>query len=304
MALTLVESSKLHRGDVVRSAVIEMFAQQSDILAAMPFEDIPGGILKYELEGTLPGVAFRGVNEGFTESTGVLNPQSDATYIVGGDIDVDKYIVATRGEAQRAVHSRMKIKAIADAWAQKFIKGDNTSDPREFDGLQTRLTGNQKIANGSTSGGDPVSMKKLDNLIDAVDNPTHLIMNKSERTNIKAYLRTSNMIAEVEDAFGRKLTTYGGLPILCTQNGATEALPFTEANPGGGSSVGTSIYCVSFGTNMLQGIQNGAMQVRDLGEIPTAPLLRLRVEWYSGIALLHGRCAARLWGITNATATA
>lgn len=304
MPLTLVEASKLHSGEVLRSAVIEMFAKSSDIVAALPMEDIPGGVLKYNREGALPGVAFRGVNESYTASTGVLNPIMDGTFIIGGDIDVDLYTLATRGDDVQSSQAAMKLKAIADSWAQKFIKGDNSAEPREFDGLQVRLVGNQLIANSGASGGGALSMAKLDEAIDAVDNPTHLIMNKAMKRNIKTYLRTSTMISEAEDAFGRKLTTYSGLPILSTQNGATEALPFTEANSGGGSAVGTSIYVVSFGSNRLQGIQNGTMQVRDLGEVHDQPVRRLRVEWYAGLALMHGRAAARLSSNTNATAVA
>jgi len=304
MAVTLFEASKNHKGDVVRSAVIEMFAQQSPILNAFPWENIPGGVLKYEREGALPGIAFRGVNESYNESTGVVNPAADATYIIGGDVDVDNYILTTRGEGQRTVQTRLKLKSLADTFAQKIIKGDNTSDPREFDGLQARLTGNQLITNSASSGGAALSMKKLDEAIDAVDSPNAIIMNKSMRRNIKAYLRTSSMISEVEDAFGRKLTTYSDLPILVTENGSTEALPFTEANSGGGSSVGSSIYVVSLGVNKLQGIQNGDMQVRNLGEVDDKPVQRLRIEWYAGIALLHGRAAARLYSITDATAGA
>lgn len=304
MAVTLFEASKNYKGDVLRAAVIEMFAQQSPIVAAFPWENIPGGVLKYEREGALPGIAFRGVNESYTESTGVVNPVSDATYIIGGDVDVDNYILATRGEGQRSVQVRMKLKSLADTFAQKVIKGDNTSEVREFDGLQSRLTGNQLITNSGSSGGAALSMKKLDEAIDAVDSPTALITNKAMRRNIKAYLRTSSMIAEVEDAFGRKLTTYADLPILVTENGSTEALPFTEANSGGGSAVGTSIYVVSLGQNRLQGIQNGDMQVRSLGEVDDKPAQRVRIEWYAGIALLHGRAAARLYSITDATAGA
>lgn len=304
MAVTLFEASKNNKGQVLRALTIQMFAEQSEILGSVPFENIPGGVLKYEREGALPGVAFRGVNESYTESTGVVNPASDATYIVGGDVDVDNYILTTRGEGQRAIQVKLKLKAIADTWAQKFIKGDNTSEVREFDGLQSRLVGNQLITNSASSGGAALSMKKLDELIDAVDNPTHLIMSKAAKRNIKAYLRTSSMISEVESAFGRKLTAYSELPILTTNNGSTEALPFTEANSGGGSAVGSSIYCVSFGTNMLQGIQNGDMQVRNLGEVDDKPVQRVRIEWYAGIALLHGRAAARLYSITDATAGA
>ena len=43
--------------------------------------------------GLLPiatgGIAFRGINEGYDESTGVLNPQTESLVICGGDSDFD-----------------------------------------------------------------------------------------------------------------------------------------------------------------------------------------------------------------------
>ncbi len=304
MPMTLVEASKSNKGDVQKAVTMEMFAKASDILAAFPFDTIPGGVVKYDREGALPGVAFRGVNESYTESTGVVNPLTDGVFIVGGDLDIDKFILATRGRQQKAVHVSMKIKAAADAVAQKIIKGDNTSDPREFDGLQSRLTGSQLITNSGSSGGAALSMAKLDEAIDATDSPTHLIMSKAMRRNIRVYLRGVGSIAEGRDDFGRPQMTYNDLPILTTNNGSTEALPFTEANSGGGSAVGTSIYVVSLGANRLQGIQNGEMQVTDFGEVQDSPVERVRIEWYMGIALFHGRAATRLYSITNATAVA
>lgn len=307
MALTLVEASKKYSGDLVKSTTIEMFARQSDILAALPFESIPGGAVKYDQEGVLPGVAFRGINESYTESTGVVNPLVDAIYIVGGDIDVDKFLIATRGPQIRAAQISMKIKAIADAWAQKFIKGDNSSDPREFDGLQVRLTGNQKISAGSTNGGDPASLAKLDQTIDAVDNPTHIIMSKAMKRRLSAAGRATSVTGYVnyrQDELGRQVMTYNDLPILTTNNGSTEALGFTEIGAGGATATCTSIYVVSFAPGRLCGIQNGDMDVRDLGELDTKPVLRLRTEWYAGLALYHGRAAARYYGISDAAIVA
>lgn len=307
MALTLVEASKKYSGNVVRATTIEMFARQSEILSALPFESIPGGAVKYDQEGVLPGVAFRGINESYTESTGVINPLIDAIYIVGGDIDVDKFLIATRGPSIRAAQISMKIKAIADAWAQKFIKGDNTSDPREFDGLQVRLTGNQKISAGSTNGGDPLSLAKLDQAIDAVDSPTHIIMSKAMRRRMSAAGRTTTVTGYVnytKNEIGQTVMTYNDLPILTTNNGSTEALPFTEVGAGGATATATSIYVVSFGAGRLCGIQNGDMDVRDLGELNTKPVLRLRTEWYAGLALYHGRSAARVYGISDAAVVA
>jgi len=307
MALTLLESAKLNSGNVVKSAVIEMFARRSQILEVLPFESIPGGSVTYNREGALPGIAFRGINESYTASTGVLNPQTDSVYICGGDLDVDRFIIQTKGVAERATQTEMKVKALADTWTTKFIKGSNESDPREFDGLQSRLltTGSQVISAGSTSGGAALSLAgKLDELIDLVDDPTHLIMSRAMRRLVRAAAKNPSISGQTIDvtkgAFGQSVDTYAGLPIITpyTNNSGTDPLGFTEAASSGGATA-TSIYCVSIGPGRLVGIQNGEMDVRDLGELDTQPVFRTRCEWYAGLALYHGRAAARLRHIGN-----
>lgn len=308
MALTLVEAAKLNTGDIIRSAVIEQYARSSGILMVLPFEDIAGNALKYNREQKLPGVGFRGVNEAFLESTGVLNPVTEPLVIAGGDLDVDKFIVDTMGESQRSTQEAMKIKALSLAWEATFIKGDSSSEPREFDGLQRRIVGDQLIAAGSTNGGDALSLDKLDELIDQVSNPTHLIMSKAMRRRLTQAARSTTVggfLQWTKDEFGRQIAMYGDLPIITLDNDNNDQpiLGFDEACPGGGA-VGTSIYCVSLGDGMLTGIQSGTIDVRDLEELETKPAFRTRVEWYSGIAIFHGKSAARLWGIKNAAVVA
>ena len=308
MALTLLEAAKLSP-DPLTQAVIEMFAMESDILANLPMENIPGGAVQYNREGALPGVAFRGVNESYTESTGVVNPVTDSVVIAGGDIDVDRFLIQTRGPQQRAVQTSMKVKSLADSWTTKFFKGDSTSDPREFDGLQSRLVGDQLFYAGTTDGGDALSLAKLDELIDKVDNPSHLLMSKAMRRRLSAAARLYTVGGYVTydlDSFGRRVMFYNDLPILVaySQNGGTEPLGFSEVGYTGSTATASSIYCVSFGPGRLGGIQNGGMSVRDLGEQDSKPVFRTRVEWYAGIALWHGRAAARLGGISNAAVVA
>jgi len=308
MALTLVEAAKLNSGEVKRSAIIELFAQGSDILRTLPFDTIAGNALQYNREETLPGIGFRGVNEAYTESTGVINPVTEPLVIAGGDLDVDVFILDTMGQDQRAVQEAMKTKALALRWSQAIIKGDSTVDPRVFDGLQVRLTGSQKIQAGTTANGTPLSLAKLDEAIDAVDSPTHLIMNKTMRRLLTAAARAttvSGYITYGQDEFGRSITKYNDLPILIIEqdNAGNEILPFTETATSG-TATATSIYVVSFMEGKLQGIQNSVMSVRDLGELQTQPVKRTRVEWYAGIALFHPRAAARLWSISNGAVTA
>ena len=63
---------------------------------AMPFDKISGNALGYDREETLPGVGFRGVNEAFSEDVGIINPMTEVLKIMGGDMDVDRYIVVMK----------------------------------------------------------------------------------------------------------------------------------------------------------------------------------------------------------------
>jgi len=295
-----------------------MFAQASEWMKALQFRDIQGNAYGYNLEGSLPGVAFRGVNESYTESTGIVNPKVEMLRIGGGDLDVDIAILKTQGEEVRATHEAMKVKALAAEFSRVLIKGDSTSNPREFDGLQNRCTGSQLIAAGATAGGDALSLSILDQAIDQTISPTAIFCSKQMRRRLVQAARNVNIggyISFAPNEFGRRPGAgdaksldvfYNGIPVLVAypDNGGTEPIAFNEANPGGGGAVGTSMYVLGIGDGLLQGIQNGMMDVRDLGELQTAPVKRTRVEWLTSIAIEHGRAVTRLYGVKDAAIVA
>ncbi len=308
MGLTLLEASK-QSTNPVQSAIIEMYASSSDILNALSFDNIQGNALRYNREETLPGIGFRGINESYDASTGIINPQVEPLVIAGGDLDVDTFILKTMGESQRSVQEAMKVKALALAWTKAFFKGDSVSDPREMDGMQVRLTGDQLIAAGSTDGGDALSLAKLDEAIDATDGATHIAMNKTLRRRLSAAARSSSVggyITYDKDAFGRKVAFYNDLPILIVDkdNEDNDILAFDEIGSGGSTATACSVYVLALGAGMVQGIQNGTIDARDLGELETKPAKRTRVEWFPGITVRHGRAATRLWGVKNAAVVA
>lgn len=312
-ALTLVEASKIaaNEGKTLRATVIAMFAKASDLLMALPFKTIQGNAYQYNREGTLPGIAFRGVNEAYANSTGIVNQLVEALRICGGDLDVDTFIIRTQGDAVRATHEEMKVKALAAEVTRVIIKGDSTANPREFDGFQTRITGGQliKAKASGTDGGDPLSLAKLDEMIDAVPSITNLVMSKAVRRLLTAAARTytvSGFITYGKDDFGRTATKYNDIPILVpySDNGGTEPIAFDELGSTGATATATSIYGVSFGDGLVTGLQSGPMMVRDLGELETTPAKRTRVEWDAGLCIEHGRAAARLYGISNAAVIA
>lgn len=312
MSLTLVEAAKLSatNGEEKKAAVIAMFAAESQWLSRLPFKPIQGNAYAYNREGALPGVAFRGVNESYTESTGVVNPMTEALRICGGDLDVDMAILRTQGENVRATHEQMKVKALAAELTRVLVKGDSTSQPREFDGLQNRLTGSQLVEAGSTNGGDALSLAKLDEAIDACAGPNKVIwLSKAMRRKFSTAARTASVAGNIDftrDEFGRPQFTYSGIPLLVPyeDNGGTEPLAFDEVGSGGATATATSLYVISMGEGYVQGIQNGTMDVRDLGELQTQPVKRTRVEWLAGLVVEHGRAAVRLRGIANSAIVA
>jgi len=295
--LTISEWQKLNPTPLA-SGIVEIFARENPVLANLPFINVQGNAYKYNIEQTLPGIAFRGFNEGYTESTGVVNPLTESLTIIGGDSDFDvaQIKMGTGDNDTRAVHDAMKAKALTLTWLKTFFAGNASTNPKEFDGLNQRLTGNQVISAGTN--GAVLTMDKLDELIDAVQGtPSLLLMNKACRRAIVKLGRASGIVSVSRDYFGREVETYSGVPIGIIEDGADGNPILTNTETQGSSNATSSIYAVKFGPDALHGIQTEPMNVRDLGEIETKPAYRTRIEWYSGLALKHPKCAARLKGV-------
>lgn len=309
MAMTLFESSKRIDGNVKRAAIIEMFARNSDLMRIMPFENIPGDSMTYTLEAKLPSIGTRGVNEAYTESTGVVNPEVERLRILGGDLDVDKFLIKTRGPDLRSQEEAMKVKALSLYMTDLVISGDSVTDPRQFDGLRKRIVAPQLFAAnlGAPSSNSPLSLEALDAAIDQVDGANAILLSKAmkRKLNKAARLNIGGDILVSKDEFGFTITTYNEYPLIIVDYNhlGVRIVDFNEVGPGGGSTA-TSIYVANVGDGYVTGLQNGDMEVDDLGQLDTKPVFRTRVEWYVGLAAMHGRCLARVWGITNADVTA
>src|SRR5690606_40483795 len=76
LALTLTEAAAIST-DQLHKGVLETFVNTSPILDRIPFETINGTALTYTMEDELPGVAWRGVNEAYPESTGAFARKSE-----------------------------------------------------------------------------------------------------------------------------------------------------------------------------------------------------------------------------------
>lgn len=313
MALTLVESAKLSQDNLQRG-VIETFVQESPVLDRLPLMTIEGNAYAYNSEGTLPGVEFRGVNDAYNESTGTVVNKTETLSILGGDADVDTFIVQTRGNLndQRAIQTAMKVKAASYKFQDTFINGDTsaapTGDPNSFLGLKNRLTGAQVLEAGEnglgpiTGGHDFFDM--LDALIAAVPGCSALYMNAQIRAKIRSSARRLggwHTYQEIET--GKPIESYNGIPLLDIGRRADGSQIIGQDEVQGEAENASSIYAVKFGLDEndggVTGLTNGGVQVKDLGEIDAKPVYRTRIEFFCGLATFSGRAAARLKGVLN-----
>ena len=323
MALKLIDAaeSAVNRGEDRKAEIIMQFGE-SMILQAIPFERINGGTLTFSREERLPNVGFRAINRGYTEDAGETIPVSESTKIFGGDLDVDKSIIRQLGMNARTQRENMKVRAMALEFDRTFIKGDTSTDSKEFDGLQKRVPlspdSTQLVYPGGpgstpTAGGDGLRLQALDWARKRTRRPTHWVMNQTMcllLTEAARQTGVSGFVQHTQDNFGNPVTMYAGLPIIELEedNEANEILPFQEAAPAGGAAVSTSIYCVNMSMEGLFAIHNmpsddDMFEVRDLGEIDAKPCYRTRVETELGLAVLDARSVTRIAGITNVAVT-
>lgn len=306
--LTLHEAAKQFDGDIKRQAIIEMFAGSTELNAVLPFMDLPGGSYSYNQEAKLPSVGFRGINEGYTASIGIINPMTETLKIAGGDLDVDKALIKMHGAGTRSRQEAMKVKAFGQTITDAFINGD-ASDGVSFDGLRRRVTGYQLLDANMDNEGDSgaLSLATLDEAIDRVPGATHLIMDGRLR-NLLSRAAKSSIGGDLyfgKDDFGRRIAFYNDLPILITGENAEgeRIIDFNEVGPDATANT-TSLYVAAFGDGKLKMLQNGIMEVTDLGEVDDKPVLRTRVEWLVGMAVEHGKAVSRIAGITKAPVVA
>jgi hypothetical protein len=294
MALTLLEAQKHAKTPQELAVVTELAAGQ--LMSVLPFRSIEGNGLFWKREESLPDVGFRNYNGALAESYAEVSQQSESLKLFGGDIKVDRAIVDLEGAAAKAYQVQSRVRAMRMAWEALFINGDSNQSPSEFDGLAARIQSgsSQYFANG----GGALDLGKLDEVIDNVDaqgGQKYIVCSKSARRALTRSARANNQIEIGRNEFGYQQTTYMGLPLLELDRDHKN-VAILDSNP-----AAQDLYVVSFGNDHLTGIQNGGVNVRELGESHDQPQLITRVEWYCGLALINGRAAARLAGI-DATA--
>jgi hypothetical protein len=300
MAISLLDFANQTQSPM-RKGIVQEITNESVFLRALRFVPVDGFAYTYNRQKTLGGIAFRGLNDSYSADAGVVNPAVETLSIFGGEVRTDRQIVNKQGDVARANAIAAKVKKAGLFFDRYVIKGDPTSDPLQFYGLNARLTGSQVMEAGAN--GDTLKLEMLNKALDAVvgsNSKKVIVCNKAVRRQITELVLTAAGGAAVSDV-GPQVREYDGTPIEVLDEDGDESpiLDFNE--PQGTSAVTTSLYVLRPGSDVdgehVQGlIGSGMIEHAAVGLMGT--YYSDIVEANMGLGVFHPRAVVRVKGIT------
>lgn len=309
MALTLVEAAKLSN-DVLQRGVIEKIVYNDPILQRLPFVDIVGNGLTYNVETTMSGADFYQVGDTWDESTSTVTQATATLKIMGGDADVDNFLRATRSNVNDLMQEQIdaKTKAIRDLFHLCFWYGYNTGNSKQFDGMHYLIRSSTSPYNNSvgvcTSSGTPValSLERLEKAVDLCKEGADLIvMSKLMRRSINKYLKGVGGITSTE-VQGKMVQTIADVPIAVDDRiSDDESCDLAYGTNESGTTVyghnyadgtgladddnATSIFVLKFAPYAACGCQNTPPVTDYVGKLENKDGERVRIKWYASTML-------------------
>lgn len=269
MPVTLAQA-KVGMADHVDQQVIDNFRRGSQLLDALTFDNCVspgtgGSTLTYGYTQikTPATAAFRELNTEYTPKEADREKKTVELKIFGGSFQVDRVLANTTNGQINEVQFQLqeKINATINLFHYTAINGDKGT--AGFDGLDKMLVDTSTELNKDTTGVIDLSSASAintnyKNMLDMVDAllaeldgmPTMFMANGALITKIKACARRAGYLTPAEDAFGRTVETYNGIPLVDLQyyfDGSIETpvVPIVTRNE---SVTGlTDLYAVRFG---------------------------------------------------------
>lgn len=278
MPITL-EEAKVGMADKVDQQVIDEFRRASFLLQQLTFDNAVspgtgGSTLTYGYTRlkTPSTASFRELNKEYTPNEAVREKHSVDLKIFGGSFSIDRVIQETSGQINEMTFQMSeKIKGASNLFHYTVINGDSATDSDAFDGLDKALTGSNtevntdKVIDLSNESGLENNkfalLDEIDNFLSELDGrPTMLMGNTKLITKIKSIARRAGYKTSSEDAFGRKVDGYDGIPLVDLgfyYNGTATVpvVPFVDRTIGSNAETGlTDLYAVSLGMDGFHGV--------------------------------------------------
>lgn len=180
------------------------------------------GYMKLKTPST---AAFRKLNQEYEGNEAKREKASVDLKIFGGEFSLDRVIIKSSGAVDELdFQMKEKIKGAINLFHYTVINGDSNTNEDEFDGLDTFLTGSSTEYNTETAIDLSTSAKMDSNyqeFLDKMDEfvalmqgkPSIFLMNSKMKTKMKGIARRAGYYSQTEDAFGRSVDNWDGVPM-------------------------------------------------------------------------------------------
>ena len=301
---TLTEGNKYSTTEIDR-AVIDVLTKDSPILMNLQFEELLGNSLTYDIITTDSSAAFYAPGDTWVESTPVITQDTVTLKILGGDADINNFLLATRSNKidLKGTVIENKMKSVRNTFLDTFYYGTANS---EFNGLQAFMTSTtyNTVHAGATTG-TALSMAILYEALDLPRgdnaNVIHLCMTRKMRRLIQIYLDTiGEKYPTARDKWGNLIELFQNKQIVADDHivdteTSTDGTGAYAAKTGGSN---TTIFAISYAPQAVCGVQGpDSIELIPLGDLETKNAQRYRIRWYCGLKFEDYRSAAKVDGI-------
>jgi len=312
MAITL-NDIKIGRADKYDRMVIDTFMRKSAILAAMPFDNCisPSGgstlTYGYIRLKTSPAAEGRAINSDYTAAAATKEAVTTDLQIMGGKYEIDR-VLADAAPDEIAFQTEEKIQATVNRYHWLFINGDK-NNPTEFDGLAKIVDGSVTDFDGSGIDLSTMSTANALKITEALDTailamkerPTYILANSKAIVKIQSAAKTLGYVTQAEDAFGKPVRAYDGIPMIDLGRYYNEDLGSdTEIIGIDDASGKTDIYLVALSMSGVHGITlkgDKAITSRLPNFSEAGAVKSGDVEFVAGLAVKNTRAIARIKGV-------
>lgn len=278
--ITLAEA-KVGMADKVDQNVVDVYRRESFLLDNLPFDNAisPGTsgstlVYGYQQTKTHSSAGKRDINGTYTASEAKREKKTAEAIVMGGSFKLDRVIQNTSGAIdEMAYQLEDKIKATANYFHYIAINGTKESTgegyvTNTFDGLRKLLEGADTVKSATVDISTSALMDDNYNaFLDEFDTwlrtmsgkPTMLLMNGKMLTKMCSLARRAGYYSRSEDAFGRPVDEYNGIPMIDAGEyyDATEekSIDVVEVTTPSSSAYGTTaIYAITTGVDAFHGI--------------------------------------------------
>lgn len=327
-----IAQAALNEKDPLRMGVLMMFWLESNIAASIPFEthnrlDIS---MVRQVRTSLVKPGWVAIGDSYGSNNPSLESVQETVFKLGRDIDVPKGLEDLDGQFEdpRVLGTETSLKEMTYEFNEAAINGpmvnaDGSSNPNSLTGLRQRIDdldglpglGDLKIVPGGAAGvpfGPTASSGNRHAVLDALNLSMYTIdgkrpdvgyMNQTMLLALESAFRREGLFADARDSYERFVYTFRQVPVYDVGLKANQVDKIiTDTEQVGGNTDCTSVYWAKTGAKThLQGWEKAPLDVRDLGELQTAPVLRTRVDWHVGLASWHVRSLTRVEGIRATT---